>query len=705
MSRSLRVVISRFLPAALMATMLAVGVGTTPSPVHAIQPGCAATHEDPAFYGDWNGDGIDGPGVRRGNTFLLRNSASLGGWDIAQSWGRPTDVPLVGDWDGDGVDTPGLKRGNTYILKLNNTPGSGASTTVTWGTASDIPIVGDWEGDGTDTLGTKAVTGNTYQLAADNSSSPGVFRTIAWGQATDDPVAGDWDDDGDDTLGLKRGDTWFLANENVAAPSQYQSFAYGTTCDTALAAVPTAGAATQVSVRQDRRIDVELRTFPRTWWIRGKGSFVYPRPVVLVDDAAIDRARTRYFSGDPTYQDSYLWTKAYAAYGETVTTAVPAVPPPAPQVPPAYTSAPSTGADGTAFWKAARPQAAMARDAALVFRIEGLAGYRDKAKEILLAWANPPTPYDPNFACSIPGTWHCSGAGMRISRTMISFTTAYTLLYDNFTVTERDTIDRWLLYMAARIEQSRHDFACWGGEDCGNYHGGERWQNHITAMSMGRLAIGLALDDAELIDDVLRSTSFPDNVRAVMNGVLLPACGANGQPTCAGLLAPSDPTLTGSAVNPQAGEIYDRYRVTYATKGVGLAYAGMQIGLLSLMAQMAHASRHDDTLFERDTPRGVSLQDAFEFYAPFWSYPHDCGNGEVPQALFGQRTGYYAADAADLFPLCPPNDISGYWELAYDKYGTPASKAVLCTSRGRISYQYEALGWTSPLLYGADLNC
>src|SRR5690606_13779095 len=68
-------------------------------------------------------------------------------------FGNPGDIPFMGDWDGDGVDTPGLYRQSTGFayIRYTNTQGAG-DLTFHFGEPGDIPIVGDWDGDGKDTL-------------------------------------------------------------------------------------------------------------------------------------------------------------------------------------------------------------------------------------------------------------------------------------------------------------------------------------------------------------------------------------------------------------------------------------------------------------------------------------------------------------------------------------------------------------------------
>ena len=68
------------------------------------------------------------------------------------TYGRVADEVLVGDWDGDGRDTLGVRRGNSYYLKNTTTSGV-ADIVMNYGRATDRVVVGDWDGNGTDTLG------------------------------------------------------------------------------------------------------------------------------------------------------------------------------------------------------------------------------------------------------------------------------------------------------------------------------------------------------------------------------------------------------------------------------------------------------------------------------------------------------------------------------------------------------------------------
>jgi hypothetical protein len=163
--------------------------------------------DDVALSGDWDGDGRDEIGIKRGNTYFL-NYENNGDTEIAFMYGEATDTPLVGDWDRDGRDEIGLKRGNTYFLNYGND--GKTEVTFNYGDASYTPLTGDWDGDGRDEIGLKA--GNTYYLNYDNDGRSNVM--FKYGDASYIPLTGNWDGDGRDEIGLKAGNTYYLNYEN-----------------------------------------------------------------------------------------------------------------------------------------------------------------------------------------------------------------------------------------------------------------------------------------------------------------------------------------------------------------------------------------------------------------------------------------------------------------------------------------------------------
>lgn len=203
---------------------------------------------DVFLAGDWNGDGIDTPGVYRQRAgvaplWVLSNSPNGGGALISFAWGNPTgDIPIVGDWNGDGSDTVGLFRPlgggpNTFFLANGNADGGGGAAGFTLGNPGDAPIAGDWNADGVDTVGLVRPTAGAPEWiqAASNATSTG-FTAFGFGNPGDLPLAGDWNGDGTDTVGIFRrqgaGTGWALAGSNAPGGGSVQSFQFGNLDDT-----------------------------------------------------------------------------------------------------------------------------------------------------------------------------------------------------------------------------------------------------------------------------------------------------------------------------------------------------------------------------------------------------------------------------------------------------------------------------------------
>jgi hypothetical protein len=152
---------------------------------------------------------MSSPGLARfGNgswTFYEANAVNgKGVTDQYVTWAGTlgSDVPLVGDWNGDGVDTPGLARfgGNTWTFYLTNDAGGKGLTDqiVTWaGTlGSDVPLVGDWNGDGKDSPGLARLAGTTrtYYLTNITNGKGVTDQYVTWASALadDTPFVGSW---------------------------------------------------------------------------------------------------------------------------------------------------------------------------------------------------------------------------------------------------------------------------------------------------------------------------------------------------------------------------------------------------------------------------------------------------------------------------------------------------------------------------------
>ena len=200
--------------------------------------------------GDWDGNGVDTPGVVQGNVWNLDNGYGTAA-DIVFGFGVATDTFIVGDWDGDGIDTPGVVRGNVWYLKANNNPNDGTLHVAPfgYGSASDIRIAGDWDGDGDETPGVVRDVGNSKRWylndVADSSGADYVFNygskdpNPSLDLPTDDlPTAGNWDGSSAgvgnfDTSGIVRGNDWHLRNL-LSGGVAHDLIIYGDNFDTPL---------------------------------------------------------------------------------------------------------------------------------------------------------------------------------------------------------------------------------------------------------------------------------------------------------------------------------------------------------------------------------------------------------------------------------------------------------------------------------------
>lgn len=208
---------------------------------------------DVFLAGDWNGDGVDTPGVFRQRAgaaplWQLSNSPTGDAPLISFGWGNPTgDFPMAGDWNGDGIDTVGLFRStgggpNTFYLASANAATGGNPTTFTLGNFGDVPIAGDWNADGVDTVGLvrQGAGAPEWILSPANATVSAGFVNFGFGNAGDQPLTGDWNADSTDTAGIFRrtgeGTGWAVASANTAGGGSPRGFQFGNLDD-----LPVAG--------------------------------------------------------------------------------------------------------------------------------------------------------------------------------------------------------------------------------------------------------------------------------------------------------------------------------------------------------------------------------------------------------------------------------------------------------------------------------
>ncbi|MFV1963360.1 MAG: hypothetical protein ACC658_16200, partial [Acidimicrobiia bacterium] len=163
------------------------------------------------IYGDWDGDGVETPGMyRQSDGFVyLRNSNTQGIADIKFFFGNPGDIPIAGDFNGDGKDTVSIYRPSNQTFYIINTLGKNngglgeADFSYVFGNPGDTPFVGDFDGNGTETVGLyRESTGLVYYR---NSHSAGFAdNQFFFGDPGDRFIAGDWTNNGVFTPGLYR---------------------------------------------------------------------------------------------------------------------------------------------------------------------------------------------------------------------------------------------------------------------------------------------------------------------------------------------------------------------------------------------------------------------------------------------------------------------------------------------------------------------
>jgi len=166
---------------------------------------------DYPFVGDWDGDGVETPGLYRQSDgyVYLRNSNTQGIADIKFFFGNPGDVPIAGDFNNDGFDTVSIYRPSNQTFYIINKLGSGdqglgaAEFSYVFGNPGDKPFVGDFNGNGVETVGLhRESTGLVYFR---NTHTQGnADAQFIFGDPGDRLVAGDWTADGTFTPALFR---------------------------------------------------------------------------------------------------------------------------------------------------------------------------------------------------------------------------------------------------------------------------------------------------------------------------------------------------------------------------------------------------------------------------------------------------------------------------------------------------------------------
>ncbi len=325
-------------------------------------------------------------------------------------------------------------------------------------------------------------------------------------------------------------------------------------------------------------------------------------------------------------------------------------------------AAPYTGDHPLEFYNNARMAGHYAAKMGLAYLLDGNAAYAEKAKEILLAWAQA----TPLPATEFSKTEYFPGSGMVAARGIVGLVYAYDYIYNypGFTSAEKQRVERWFLAVLPVIQAGidRWD-ACYKPDkkdprgysetnDPGyQYFHRQYYQNHLSAHIMGLLAIGYAIGDRSVVQFAVDSPENPRDFLEMFDGAIVMA----GDPDVCHIDPQTPP--------PQDGEIYDRYR---HVQNKGLAYAMLTLCEMTAMADILMANGVD--VYSRTGKHGETLEHPFEFYADFFRLDDSTVKGE-----------FYGGETV-------PSELIGIFEVANKRYpgNTEIEKLLKSVDRRRI---------------------
>jgi Astacin (Peptidase family M12A) len=162
---------------------------------------------DQYLVGDWDGDGKDNIGIRRGNIIILDyNNDDIADFAFSYGFGDYRDTEyLVGDWNGDGKDNIAVRRGNQIIMDYNFDGVADASFVYGFGDSRDSQyLVGDWNGDGKDNIAVRR--GNQIIMDFNFDGVSDLDFRFGFGDSRETKyIVGDWNGDLKDNIGVRRG--------------------------------------------------------------------------------------------------------------------------------------------------------------------------------------------------------------------------------------------------------------------------------------------------------------------------------------------------------------------------------------------------------------------------------------------------------------------------------------------------------------------
>ena len=280
-----------------------------------------------------------------------------------------------------------------------------------------------------------------------------------------------------------------------------------------------------------------------------------------------------------------------------------------------------------------------ARDVAVYCAIEERMGPSDSLtekqaglRELISAWAEHPLELDIDPEKKCKTLLYYSSFGMLISRGIAPLAYAYDLSHDLFDEGQHNTIKKFFrtaaYYIIHGIDRwNTFPYPAWvvniDKDEPYNapYFNHQYYQNHLAAHTMALAAIGIAIDDAELVNfaivpgyEIPGSYTTPRGSLAIRKNprplpTLLERCifSAGDEP------CPREANKVGGPWPTHSGEIYDRYRAVTGKSGRGIQYSVLTSRMLTLAAEAAY---HNGWNFFDDNEK--ALERTYSFLSDFY---------------------------------------------------------------------------------------
>lgn len=321
--------------------------------------------------------------------------------------------------------------------------------------------------------------------------------------------------------------------------------------------------------------------------------------------------------------------------------------------------APYHGPSRSAFIRAGDTANGYARDMAVAYRMTGEPAFAEKARDVLLAWADGGRTGNPSGESPI-------SQGLDVTFAALVFCYAYSLVSDTFTSSERQVVEDWFAHWAGLIRKGLEHW------DANDYFSKQYYQNHLVAFASGTAVIGFAIGDPQLVRFALNDPANPRNLEVLLDNAILMS-----NDDC----WHADPTLTEEAPDVRPGEIYDRY---FRVPGK-LSHAFLSMRFFSLACEAALHNRKSRDYWEYVGPEGETLKLAYQFYSDFLVEQDAAVNG-----------GYYTGDR-----IPKPHGVTQY-EFGNRRYPDNAAIRSVPAGLNRVAYDARGMGWTAVLTHGLD---